>query len=41
MKNHPKNGFLQGIPDSDIHSSSCEESDYSNLSDSCQHLAIA
>ena len=41
MKNHPKNGFLQDIPDSDIHSSSCEERDYSNLSDSCQHLAIA
>ena len=30
-KNHPKKGCLQDIPDSDIHSSSCEESDFSGI----------
>ena len=28
-KNLPKKGRLQGLSDSDIHSSSCEESDFS------------
>ena len=27
-KNPPKEGHLQDIPDSDIHSSSCEKSDF-------------